>query len=131
MKNENFIFLGEWIDNIKSQPVEMQDKILAEIVRYGAGEELKYIDDPNIAMAVNFTKGFVDARKAEYKEKQELGKIGGRAGKKINNEEIWNLAKQGMKSDEIAKELGVSKSSVDHSEGWKNRKNENFANFEF
>ena len=39
---------------------------------------------------------------------------------------IYDLAKQGKKSGEIAEILGVSKSSIDHSDGWKNRKNDEF-----
>ena len=30
-----FVFYGEWLDNIKDLPLDIQDKIIAEIVRYG------------------------------------------------------------------------------------------------
>jgi transposase len=36
------------------------------------------------------------------------------------------LAKEGKSSTEIATVLGISKSSVDHSDGWKNRKEDTF-----
>ena len=44
-----FIFYGEWIDNIKGLPVEEQDKILADIVRYGTRRELQQVDDSFIS----------------------------------------------------------------------------------
>ena len=35
-------------------------------------------------------------------------------------------ARQGKTAEEIANELGCSKSTIDKSAGWKNRKNDNF-----
>ena len=32
---DTFVFYGEWLDNIKDLPVEEQDKIIADVVRYG------------------------------------------------------------------------------------------------
>ena len=32
---DTFIMRGEWIENIATLPLDMQDKVLAEIVRYG------------------------------------------------------------------------------------------------
>ena len=43
--------------------------------------------------------------------------------KKVDNDEIFRLALEGRTSAEIAKIMGCSKSSIDHSEGWKRRKN--------
>ena len=40
-----FVFYGEWIENIKQLPIEQQDKIIAEIVRYGIGGESAHADD--------------------------------------------------------------------------------------
>ena len=126
--NENitFVFYGDWLDNIKGLPVDVQDKIIADIVRYGVEEEMQYTDDMTVQMAVNFTKRAIDSTKNKYKEKIEMGRVGGKAKRKIDDKAIYDLARQGMKSDEIAKNLNVSKSSVDHSEGWKNRNNEDF-----
>ena len=33
--SDTFIMRGEWIRNIATLPLDMQDKVLAEIVRYG------------------------------------------------------------------------------------------------
>ena len=42
--------------------------------------------------------------------------------KKVDDEQILRLALTGKNSTEIAELLGISKSAVDHSEGWKQRK---------
>ena len=125
-ENVTFIFYGDWLNSIQGLPVDIQDKIIADIVRYGVEEEMQHTDDMTVQMAVNFTKRAIDDSKNKYKEKIEMGKVGGKAKRKVDDKAIYNLARQGMKSDEIAKNLNVSKSSVDHSEGWKNRANEDF-----
>ena len=120
---KNFVFYKDWIENIKDLPIDIQDKIIAEIVRYGVNEELMHENDATIQMAVNFTKKAIDDSKAKYKAKIEYGKNVGR-GKKIDDKAVYDLAQMGKKSAEIAQILGVSKSSVDHSQGWKLRKEE-------
>lgn len=125
-ENVTFIFYGDWLNSIQGLPVDIQDKIIADIVRYGVEEEMQHTDDMTVQMAVNFTKRAIDDSKNKYKEKIEMGKVGGKAKRKVDDKAIYDLARQGMKSDEIAKNLNVSKSSVDHSEGWKNRNNEEF-----
>ena len=37
---DTFVFYGEWLDNIKDLPIEEQDKIIADVVRYGTRKEL-------------------------------------------------------------------------------------------
>lgn len=125
-ENVTFIFYGDWLNSIQGLPVDIQDKIIADIVRYGVEEEMQHTDDMTVQMAVNFTKRAIDDTKSKYKEKIEMGKVGGKAKRKVDDRAIYDLARQGMKSDEIAKNLNVSKSSVDHSDGWKNRNNEDF-----
>ena len=117
----NFVFYKDWIKNIQDLPIETQDKIIADIVRYGVGDEVAHDREPTIQMAVNFTKRAIDESKAKYKAKVEFGKTHGKE-KKTNDKEIYELAQEGMKAAEIAEVLGISKSSVDHSDGWKLRK---------
>lgn len=125
MSLNRFVFYGEWLDNIKDLPLDVQDKIIAEIVRYGTDMERQYIDDAMVSMAVNFTKGAIDNSKNEYLKKIEAGNNYGRK-KVASDEEIHALAIQGKKSGEIADILGIGKSTVDHSEGWKQRKDKEF-----
>ena len=122
---DNFIFLREWLDSISTLDIDLQDKIIGEIVRYGTNVEMMHEEDPMVAMAVNFTKNGINRAKKEYYEKIKNGNKGGRQ-KTIDDKSIHELAKQGKRSEEIAKELGISKSSVDHSQGWKMRKDTEF-----
>ena len=54
-----------------------------------------------------------------------MSKSAGRK-KKIDDKQIYDLAKAGKTAQEVADTLGISKSAVDKSDGWRNRKNEEF-----
>lgn len=116
-----FVFYGEWLENIKGLPVEDQMKIVYDMVQYGTGNEPQYQDNPVVAMGLNFVKGAIEKSKQDYINKVNNGNNYGRKRVVINSE-IYNLAKSGMNSTQISEELGISKSSVDHSEGWRKRK---------
>lgn len=116
-----FVFYGEWLENIKGLPDEQQMKIIYDMVQYGTGNEPQFQNDPVVAMGLNFVKGAIDKSKQDYINKINNGNSYGRK-KVVDNNEIYNLAKNGMNSTQISEELGISKSSVDHSEGWKKRK---------
>ena len=120
-----FVFYGEWIDNIKKLPVEEQDRIIADIVRYGIGEDPAHAEDPMVQSFVNFSKGAIDKSKGDYLQKIAAGKKFGRK-KSIDDAAIWSLAQEGLSSADIAVKLSISKSSVDHRDGWRQRKNTNF-----
>ena len=57
----------------------------------------------------------------KYEEKVAMSKGAGRK-KKLDDEQILKLAKEGYSSKEIAEILDCSKSAVDHSDGWRARK---------
>lgn len=116
-----FIVHREWLDSIKNLPIEQQDKIIAEFVRYGTDLGLKHPDDALTQSFVNILKSRIDFSKNKYEKKVQAGKSSGRK-KKVDDDEILRLALGGMKSAEIAEKLGVSKSAIDHSDGWKKRK---------
>lgn len=116
-----FIVHREWLDSIKNLPIEQQDKIIAEFVRYGTDLGLKHPDDALTQSFVNILKSRIDFSKNKYEKKVQAGKSAGRK-KKTDDDEILRLALGGMKSAEIAEKLGVSKSTIDHSDGWKRRK---------
>lgn len=115
-----FIVHREWLDSIKNLPIEQQDKIIAEFVRYGTDLGLKHPDDALTQSFVNILKSRIDFSKNKYEKKVQAGKSAGRK-KKVDEDEILRLALGGMKSAEIAEKLGVSKSTIDHSDGWKKR----------
>ena len=121
MTLNRFVFYGEWLDNLKHLPQETQDKIIAEMVRYGVGEEPVYTDDILVTTTVQFVKGAIDKSKNNYQDRINAGLKHGRS-KKIDDNEVYRLAQEGLKSQEIADRLGVSKSTIDHNAGWLNRK---------
>ena len=122
---ETFIVHKEWLDNIAGLPVEMQDKIIADFVRYGVGLNLEHSEDPVTQSMVNMLKNRIDFSKEQYAKKVEMSKSAGRK-KKLDDQQVYELARAGKSALEVAELLGVSKSAVDHSEGWRNRKQEGF-----
>lgn len=121
MASDSFVFKKKWIDKIEALPVEQQNQILAEIVRYGTGAEMKYGGDAYISSLVKMVTDEIDFSKEKYNEKLIMSQFAGRK-KKVDDSQVLRLALEGKNSTEIAEILGVSKSSIDHSEGWKQRK---------
>ena len=125
MALETFVVHKEWLDSIASMPVDAQDKIIAEFVRYGCGLSLEHTDDVMVQSFVNLLKNRIDYSKDQYEKKVSMSKTAG-AKKKVNDRKIYEMAREGKTSKEIAIELGLSKSSIDHSDGWRNRNEEEF-----
>ena len=122
---ETFIVHKDWLDNIAGLPTDMQDKVIADFVRYGVGLEPVHTIDPVVSAMVNMLKNRIDFSKEQYAKKVEMSKSAGRK-RKIDEQKIYELAREGRSSGEIAELLGVSKSAVDHSEGWRQRKKSEF-----
>ena len=64
-----FIFYKEWVDALDGIEPNIQDKVIAEIARYGCGLPLLYENDSNIASYVKLLKGRIDYKKNEYAHK--------------------------------------------------------------
>lgn len=94
------------------------------MVRYGCQLDTIYTDDPLVETYVNFVKGSIDKNIDDYFLKNQMSQTAGRK-KKVNDREIYELAQKGKSAAQIAELLECSKSSIDHSEGWKKRKEEN------
>lgn len=118
---DSFVFKRKWIEKIAALPVEQQDQIIAEIARYGVGLPMRRDSDAYIASMVKLVTDEIDFSKEKYQERLVMSQFAGRK-KKVDDEQILKLALQGKNSTEIAELLGISKSAVDHSEGWKKRK---------
>lgn len=129
MSDTTFIVHSDWLTNIANLDVQQQDKIIAEIIRYGTGIASAHPDDVVTQAFVNMVKGSIDYSKDKYAQKVEGGNTAGRK-KKVDDNEIWKLAHdEKKKADEIAQILGCSKSAVDHSDGWKRRNEDLFFAF--
>lgn len=121
MADITFIFHSEWLDAISKLPQVQQDKIIADLVRFGCDKDLGYVDAPEVNSYVEILKGRIAFSKEKYQEKVSKGEKYG-AKKRVQSQRIYELAREGKGSAEIAAILGVSKSTVDHSEGWAKRK---------
>ena len=108
---DNFVFLADWLDDIKGLDEELQNKIISDIVRYGVGVPEKYENEPYVNAMVSSKRRAIDANKAKYKERQERGEKGGRK-KEINERLIWQYAKQGRTAPDIAALTGYSTSAI-------------------
>ena len=103
---DTFIMRGEWLDNIETLPLDMQDKVLAEIVRYGTKKPTKYDDDPIIFSLVNAYKGRIDSTAQDYAKKVEMSKTAGRK-KKLDDNKILVAATEMNTSEEIDKYVSL------------------------
>ena len=121
MADTTFIVHSDWLDSLKELPIEEQDKIIADTIRYGLDREIIHGDDPRVQAFVKMKPKDIDYSKEKYEQKKYMAQGAGRR-KVIDDKAIWELAQQGNTSAKIAEILGVSKSSVDHSIGWKKRR---------
>ena len=121
LADTTFIVHSDWLDSLKELPVEEQDKIIADTVRYGLDREIIHGNDPRVQAFVKMKSKDIDFSKEKYEQKKYMAQGAGRR-KMIDDRAIWELAQQGNTSAKIAEILGVSKSSVDHSIGWKKRR---------
>lgn len=125
-KDITFIFHGAWLNYIEGLTEEQKLKVVWDIVNYGADKDLTYSkEDKFVATIVNFVKGNIDSSKKNYEATIERNKRGGRK-KMIDEKQVYEMARSGKKSQEIAEELGCSKSTIDNNPGWKNRKDDNY-----
>ena len=125
-KDITFIFHGAWLNYIEGLTEEQKLKVVWDIVNYGADKDLIYSkEDKFVATIVNFVKGNIDSSKKNYEATIERNQRGGRK-KMIDEKQVYEMARSGKKSQEIAEELGCSKSTVDNNPGWKNRKDDNY-----
>ena len=121
LADTTFIVHSDWLDSLKELPVEEQDKFIADTVRYGLDRDIIHGNDPRVQAFVKMKSKDIDFSKEKYEQKKYMAQGAGRR-KMIDDRAIWELAQQGNTSAKIAEILGVSKSSVDHSIGWKKRR---------
>lgn len=119
-EDSTFVVHKEWLNNINGLTIEQQDRIISDFVRYGTGLPMAHADDQVVQSFVNMLKGRIDFSKDKYNQKMQMASASGKK-KKVNDEDILRLAREGKNSRQIAEILGCSKSAVDHSEGWKKR----------
>lgn len=124
----SMIFMDHWLEKMEELTEEQKGEVCYRVLRYGLMDENNPPEDPIAAMAYNFIKPQIDQIQKKFKVDQQRGHAGGRP-KKVDDERIWDLAhNHKMSGAAIAKELGVPKTTVYSSKGWKNRSDELFIN---
>ena len=121
-KDITFIVHREWLTAIQGLPTEQQDAVIGDLIRYGTELPPQHENDPIITSMVNLVKGKIDYSKDKYAQKVEGGKNGGRQCR-FSPKQIYEVAQEHMDDAQaVADILGCSKSTVNHSEGWRRRK---------
>jgi DNA-binding NarL/FixJ family response regulator len=121
MADITFVVHSEWLDDLEDLDIERQDQIIADIIRAGCEREMAHSTDKELVSKVKTYLRAITYSKKKYEDSKEQGNRGGRT-KKIDDAKIEELAKAGYSSKQIAEMLNCSKSAVDHSDGWRNRK---------
>lgn len=117
MADETFIVHSEWLDCISQMPIEVQDKIIADFVRYGCRRPQCYMKDEHINTCVNLLKSRIDYSIDKYKGNVKKGE----GNKKTNDQMIYDMARQGYNAQEIADYFGVKKNTIQHKSAWLRR----------
>ena len=102
--------------------MDMQDKIIADAVRYGCKMNMVYEDDVIINSFVGTITGNIDYSLKKYEENVSKSKN----RMKVNDRDIWAMARMGKTAQEIADYYGVKKNTIEHKDGWRNRGNDEF-----
>ena len=121
MADITFVVHSEWLDDLEDLDIERQDQIIADIIRAGCEREMAHSSDKELVSKVKTYLRAITYSKKKDEDSKEQGNRGGRT-KKIDDAKIEELAKAGYSSKQIAEMLNCSKSAVDHSDGWRNRK---------
>ena len=122
----SMIFMEHWLDKMKDLTEEQKGKVCYCALKYGLLGIDEPPTDPMAEMAYNFIKPQITEIQKKFTTAQNKGHAGGRP-KKVNDEQIWDLAhNHRMKGAEIAEKLGVPKTTVYSSSGWRNRDDDIF-----
>ncbi len=109
---DSFVFYKNWIADLDRLDVDMQDKVIAELARYGCGMPLAHEDDVIISTLAKQHFGGIDVVKQRYQDKVERSKTGGRPTS-IDHKRIRELKSTGQyTAKEIAEMVGCSESTV-------------------
>ena len=69
MADTTFIVHSDWLDSLKELPIEEQDKIIADTIRYGLDREIIHGDDPRVQAFVKMKSEDIDYSKEKYEQK--------------------------------------------------------------
>ena len=117
--NDRMIVMKNWLDNIKNVcSKEQMKEICYGILMYGLYDEKTESSDPMVQMGLNFVLPQISNMLNAYESSKEYGKTHGKK-KIVDDDKVYELACQGLSGLKIAEELGVGKTTIYDSDGWK------------
>ena len=120
----SMIFMEHWLNKMEDLTEEQKGQVCYSALKYGLQGVNEPPSDPVAKMAYNFIVPQITEIQKKFTTAQNKGHAGGRP-KKVSDQEIWKMAHdQHMSGAEIARSLGIPKTTVYSSEGWKQRKSE-------
>ena len=123
------IFHKEWlIEGIGKLDSDTQAKIMLDSLRIGFGLDPLFQNDENpvVGAFCEILANKIVGQKNAYLDKVNMSKNGAGRKKKYKDEDIYRMSREGKTVGEIANELKCSESTVRHSIGYQNRKNDDF-----
>ncbi len=121
MSRTKMVVMRDWLDQVEKRANQEQMKEFCyRMIKYGIDERYEESEDPlvNVLMDMYFPQ--IDAMQEAYEAKVAQAQKGGRPSK-LDHKMVWTLAKQGFNGNDIAVKLGVPKTTVYSSPGWKGR----------
>lgn len=121
MSRIRMVIMKDWLEQIEKRCNEKQTaELLYRMLKYGIHEEYKESEDPIVNVMLDLYCPQIDAMQEAYEIRTEQSKKGGRP-QKVDNQMVWQLAKEGHNGADIAGILGVPKTTIYSCAGWKNR----------
>lgn len=122
MNNKGFAFYENYWTMIQSLEPAQQKEVLYAIVQYGITG--KMVDANQMPLGYAMTQGIKQSiDNSVHRWENNAVKATEKQDAIISRDiEIENLIRQGLTSDDIGKELGVSGSTIRRSSAWKRRK---------
>ena len=122
------VFMRDWFDQIEKSCNEQQKgEICYKLIKYGLLEQYEQSEDALVNLLIEMYSPQVDAMQEAYEMRVAAAQKGGRPSS-LDNELIWNLAKEGLSGTDIAIKLNVPKTTIYSSAGWKSRHMANYEN---
>jgi hypothetical protein len=129
MSRAKVVIMKDWLDLIEKRCSSDQVKeICYKLLQYGLNEKYEESEDLVVNIMLDTFCPQIDAMQETYRERVVQASRGGRPAA-LDNKMVWELAKQGLTGTDIAEKLGVPKSTVYSSAGWRNRNEKNYENF--
>ena len=129
MSRAKVVIMKDWLDLIEKRCSPNQVKeICYKLLQYGLNEKYEESEDLVVNIMLDTFCPQIDAMQETYRERVVQASRGGRPAA-LDNKMVWELAKQGLTGTDIAEKLGVPKSTVYSSAGWRNRNEKNYENF--